>query len=79
MGEPSYQKNKRILIDEQKLTIGHTKCEYCGREPLQPYNDKRRDFLTIDHITPKSKGGSDEISNLRVCCLDCNKRKGSDV
>ena len=54
-------------------------CEYCGREPLQPYNDKRRDFLTIDHITPKSKGGSDEISNLKVCCLDCNKRKGSDV
>lgn len=77
MGEPNYKKNRIKLINDQKLKLGHTKCEYCGREPLQPYNDTRRDFLTIDHIVPKYKGGTDNIENLVISCLQCNKEKGS--
>lgn len=33
--------------------------------------------LTIDHILPKSKGGSDHLSNLRPMCSLCNFKRGN--
>lgn len=29
----------------------------------------------VDHITPKAKGGTDELSNLQSICSDCHKSK----
>jgi len=34
-------------------------------------------YLSIDHIVPKSKGGTHERSNLRVLCTDCNTKRGT--
>src|SRR5690606_20279039 len=31
---------------------------------------------TIDHVVPRSRGGSDSWENLVACCLRCNNMKG---
>ncbi|MBD1887217.1 HNH endonuclease [Microcoleus sp. FACHB-45] len=44
-------------------------CEYChSPEYLSP------DRFTIDHLMPKSLGGSDESENLALACHRCNER-----
>lgn len=35
--------------------------------------------LTIDHIVPLSRGGSDDLSNLQFMCRKHNSAKGADV
>jgi hypothetical protein len=49
------------------------KCQACGAKPL-PDNDVS---LHIDHILPKSMGGSDLEQNLQVLCADCNLSKSN--
>ena len=45
-----------------------------GREFAQC--DKAGVPLQIEHIHPKSKGGTDRISNLVMTCMECNIDKG---
>src|SRR5215470_12092804 len=33
--------------------------------------------LTVEHITPKAKGGSDDNANLWLSCRLCNEKKGT--
>lgn len=50
-------------------------CEYCQRSqsasPLIP--------LQIEHIVSRKHGGSDELDNLALACVECNLHKGSDL
>ena len=32
--------------------------------------------ITLDHVRPRSRGGDDSDSNLKVACEPCNNRKG---
>jgi len=44
------------------------RCEACGIS-----SDERA--IDIDHIVPKSKGGSNDKSNLQALCYKCNRQK----
>lgn len=33
--------------------------------------------LQVEHIVPRSRGGSDRVSNLALACKACNQKKGS--
>ncbi|NWH07010.1 HNH endonuclease, partial [Desulfobacter latus] len=43
-------------------------CAYCGKTDIP---------LEIEHIVPKSKGGSNRVSNLTLACRACNRKKGN--
>ena len=43
-------------------------CAYCQAKDVP---------LEVEHIVPKSKGGSDRVSNLTLACRACNQKKGN--
>ena len=61
---PSAQMHKNELYGRQE---GH--CSGC-KQHFRIRN------LTIDHIVPQSKGGTDHIENLQLLCAACNSTKG---
>jgi 5-methylcytosine-specific restriction endonuclease McrA len=55
-------------VREYLLEKWNRKCVYCSVENV-PFE--------IEHIRPKSKGGSDRVSNLTIACHTCNQSKGN--
>lgn len=43
-------------------------CAYCSTKDTK---------LEIEHIHPRSKGGSNRVSNLCLACVPCNQKKGN--
>lgn len=50
------------------------RCHYCG---VQMVRRGGRNMFTLDHVIPRSRGGSNALSNLVGCCTECNNDKGS--
>lgn len=47
-------------------------CRSCGQTG-------RETELTIDHIIPLARGGSNDLSNLHTLCRSCNLRKTDNL
>ncbi len=46
------------------------RCAYCGRKAT---------VFELDHIVPRSRHGSNRVSNLALSCHDCNIAKGNQT
>jgi 5-methylcytosine-specific restriction endonuclease McrA len=71
-------KPSRLAADEVVRIYGNN-CAICN-EPID-LTLKRTSSkgLTIDHWIPLSKGGSDDLSNLRPAHWDCNRKKSDKL
>ena len=55
---------KRVMFGGRS----RVECHYCRR--VLTFNE-----TTLDHVLPKSMGGTFAISNLVLACLECNQRR----
>ena len=63
-----YQESERgrMQVREYVLQRDGRICQYCGT---------RKGRIEIDHVVPRSKNGSDRVSNLMTSCRRCNQKK----
>ena len=57
-------------VREYLLEKWGRKCAYCGKKDLP---------LQIEHLIPKSRGGTNRIQNLALACEGCNQKKGTQT
>ena len=62
---PSYKTHKHQLFGRQEGICAGCRVAF-------PFRN-----MTIDHIVPQSKGGTDHIDNLQLLCGACNSLKGN--
>ena len=65
-------RKRRHNSGKQRLRIfmrDKMRCQYCGVRGSAFE-------LTLDHIMPRSRGGSSSPENLCAACIACNQRKG---
>ncbi|MEO6890599.1 MAG: RNA-guided endonuclease IscB [Ktedonobacteraceae bacterium] len=55
-------------VREYLLRKWHWTCVYCGAKETA---------FQVEHIVPKSRGGSDRLDNLTLACEPCNVKKGN--
>ena len=67
-GGKGYTRRKPDLAANQIERTGFTFCVLCQKQ----FNVAD---LTVDHIIPRSKGGTDATKNLTLLCTPCNTRK----
>ena len=59
-----YRQNRHVLFGEQE-----GRCNGCRTEfPFRMFE--------VDHVIPRSRGGTDHIDNLQLLCTHCNRTKG---
>ena len=59
-----YRKQKHVLFGRQEGRCGGCKVEFLFR------------IFEVDHVVPRSRGGSDHPENLQLLCPNCNRIKG---
>lgn len=62
----------RSKIDRRKSIWkkANGRCAHCGRAANAA-------LQTVDHVIPKSLGGSDDLRNLMPLCYNCNEERQS--
>lgn len=64
------------ITRERRLAIylrDNFTCLYC----LKDLHHVGPESITLDHITPRSKGGTSVSTNLVTCCHKCNSTRGN--
>ncbi|WP_417373000.1 HNH endonuclease [Glutamicibacter protophormiae] len=74
-GTAEWKKTVQLALHQAKAQ-GQRHCPYC--QIGLNYTDRRAfNGAQVDHIVPHSKGGTNELANLVICCRTCNISKGN--
>lgn len=65
-------RNRMSKVKQLLKRDGHD-CSICG----VTLKDSSMGTVTLDHIIPKSKGGTNHVHNLRLTHLVCNMNRGN--
>ena len=60
----NYRKNKHVLYGQQEGRCGGCETSFEFRH------------FEVDHVVPRSRGGTDHLENLQLLCGHCNRVKG---
>ena len=70
----AYQRGEQYGWENVKMYVrarDKYTCQYCGA--VMPPD------LEVDHVVPRSRGGTDRPNNLVAACHECNRRKGNQT
>jgi 5-methylcytosine-specific restriction endonuclease McrA len=63
------------------ITRSGPHCHWCkaltARVSRGHHGRLRDNHATVDHITPRCAGGTEELSNLVIACNRCNNERGN--
>lgn len=65
---PTTSSYRKTGLETNPSNYGWYTCVHCGRK-------FRKGSIDIDHIIPKSKGGTNNPENLQCLCIHCNRSK----
>jgi 5-methylcytosine-specific restriction endonuclease McrA len=70
---------KRRKVRQDLYAKQGGKCHWCqDTMSLEAHVWRQRpDYATFDHLRPISRGGSNAVSNVVLCCAICNHRRGN--
>lgn len=66
-------KSRVKLLEKQK-----GKCYWC-KKTFNTKTKQGRAELTLDHLLPRSKGGTWSVANLVLACEQCNAKRGNKM
>lgn len=70
------ERRKRADAIISKLELRFMVFSRDGWKCVQCSNNQR---LSVDHIVPVAKNGSDDLANLQTLCRSCNSKKGTSI
>lgn len=72
-GDPYYLTPEWKDIRRRRLLIDGYVCQHCGVKCLGKKKNLPRPH--VDHVIPRSKGGSDTLDNTQTLCVTCHNKK----
>ena len=85
MPDSNCRRRFRVGVLKELLERDGPFCRYCGTQAKRfgwrrDVHGRLRawvDGLEIEHIRPRARGGTNELTNLTLACEFCNRRKGT--
>ena len=71
----AYKRSKWAYTRTRLAEAQNWKCCFCGCYMTEIAGKKNS--VTVEHVVPKSMGGTDDVENLAASCYRCNNNRGT--
>jgi len=70
----AYMSAKKVYMRVRLAEAQNWRCCWCGQHCVPESN--KHNSATIEHVTPRSQGGTDTWENFAMSCNRCNQARG---